>query len=439
MMSTYLRVAFRNLNRQKKRTFLLGGAIAFGILIVTFVNSFTVGVVANLEENFAHLLAGHIYLSGMQKSESGRVEYVIRDDSLITAALKPFAGDIQYISRRISVSATLMFEGESALQTVSGVDWNQEKSLEDRMVLKQGSMQAMLADPRGIILSEPIAKKLNVGVGDAVLAKLETVTGQQNVGDAVVEGIAADSGLLGSTSAYVHMSYAAELVNLAPGEYNTLSIFLKNPQSLVPESGAIYRALASAGVPLFDRVTGGTGAATQEQLRQISKSSWDGVKYQFLTINDFLGQVNQIASALQAVGIGILVLLFLIIMVGIINTFRMIMYERVREIGTMRAIGMQRGGVRRIFILEALVLALGSAVAGILVARIVMLALSFINFGTGSAFYLFLKNGHLLFPAAAGGTILNVVVVAVLTLLAVLFPASRAAKLDPAKALGARY
>ena len=45
-----LRIAFRNLSRQKKRSFLLGGAIAFGVLIITLVNSFTAGLVENIQE-----------------------------------------------------------------------------------------------------------------------------------------------------------------------------------------------------------------------------------------------------------------------------------------------------------------------------------------------------------------------------------------------------
>ena len=64
----------------------------------------------------------------------------------------------------------------------------------------------------------------------------------------------------------------------------------------------------------------------------------------------------------------ILIVLFVIIMVGITNTFRIIMFERIKEIGTMRSMGMQRGEVRNLFLFEALFIALGGAIAGLALA-----------------------------------------------------------------------
>ncbi|MQY77227.1 MAG: FtsX-like permease family protein [Spirochaeta sp.] len=64
-------------------------------------------------------------------------------------------------------------------------------------------------------------------------------------------------------------------------------------------------------------------------------------------------------------GLVVFILLLVITMVGITNTFRMIMLERTREIGTMRALGMQRGSVRNIFLSEALFIAIGALYAGL--------------------------------------------------------------------------
>ncbi len=56
-MNTVLpRIAARNLLRQKKRTILLAGAIAFGIMIVTLINGFAGSFIQNVSENFAYLL-----------------------------------------------------------------------------------------------------------------------------------------------------------------------------------------------------------------------------------------------------------------------------------------------------------------------------------------------------------------------------------------------
>jgi putative ABC transport system permease protein len=113
----------------------------------------------------------------------------------------------------------------------------------------------------------------------------------------------------------------------------------------------------------------------------------------------------------------------------------MVMYERVREIGTIRSLGMQRPAVLRLFLLEALFLAAGGAVAGFLASGLVMLVLSLFDFGTGTFFSLFMKNGHLSFFVPPATAIGNFLIVLALSLLAAFFPARKASRLDPAVAL----
>ena len=63
-----VKLALRNLARQKKRTVLLGSAIAFGIMIVTVINGFAGAFVVNISENFANLAAGHVLIQRVEKS-----------------------------------------------------------------------------------------------------------------------------------------------------------------------------------------------------------------------------------------------------------------------------------------------------------------------------------------------------------------------------------
>ncbi|HPB65302.1 MAG TPA: hypothetical protein PLW80_02005, partial [Spirochaetales bacterium] len=70
-MNTLANIALRNLTRQKKRTVLLGSAIAFGVMIVTLINGFAGAFSANVAENFSDLMAGHVFVSGSEKGEGG--------------------------------------------------------------------------------------------------------------------------------------------------------------------------------------------------------------------------------------------------------------------------------------------------------------------------------------------------------------------------------
>ncbi len=58
------RIAARNLTRQKKRSVFLGIAIAFSIMIVTVINGFSGAFIRNVSENFAYLMAGHVFVQG---------------------------------------------------------------------------------------------------------------------------------------------------------------------------------------------------------------------------------------------------------------------------------------------------------------------------------------------------------------------------------------
>jgi putative ABC transport system permease protein len=432
-----LRIAFRNLSRQKKRSFLLGGAIAFGILIITLVNSFTAGFVENVQENFSHFFAGHVFLYGYEKSPSGRLITVIRDDKVLIETIESLENlPIQYLSRRSSLDGTLIFEGESISQEVVGVNWQEERYLSDRLILREGSMERVLADPRALILNEKMAERLNVQIGDTLLVQLQTVTGQQNVGEFILAATSIDTGFFSAVSAYAHRSHVNRLLNIAEDEYISLGLFLED-MLLMERAAQMLTSALEDKVSLVPRFSGPQGF--QEQRNRLLEEQWEGTRYQLFTIGDFLEPLNQVASTLNTVGLVVVLILFVIIMVGVTNTFRMVIHERTREIGTMRSLGLQRGGVRSLFLLEALLLSLGGAVVGLAAAFVVALVLSLINFGTDSQFFIILREGHLLFkvlPARIAG---NILIVGVLTLLAALLPASRAAKMDPAHALRKTY
>jgi putative ABC transport system permease protein len=301
------------------------------VLIITLINGLAGGFIGNASDNFSHLLAGHIFVEGREKTPSGRVVPVIRDDRVLLAALDRSKLAYEHLMRRSSFTGTLIFEGESLTLRVDGVDWQRESYLRQRLTLRRGSWEAV-ADPRAVVLSEEIARKLGAEVGDSLLVSLRTVSGQQNAGELRLGAVYYDPGLFSTVSAYASLQAVSELLGLAQGEYMTLGILL--PDIRVMERDAIrYReALSRDGAHLFPRRTmdlmgfGFFGSRSSEL-------DWQGTRFQLSTLNDYLGQLNQIVNILKVIGLLILLVLFFIIMVGITNTYRMIMYERTRESG----------------------------------------------------------------------------------------------------------
>ena len=431
------KIALRNLSRQKKRSLLLGGAIAFGIMIVTLINGFAGAFINNVSENFAYLMAGHVFIQGSEKSASGKRVSVIRDDSVIFQSVKNSNLVYNFATKASEVSATLVFEGKSIRQNLTGLDIQNSTFLKDRLVLKQGSWDAA-SQASAIILSEKIATKLNVLPGDRLTAQFQTATGQNNVADFTVAAISIDASIIGSVMTYANLDYLNLALGLADGEYMSLGFMLPSLKDAEAFSNSLYSSLHSTGIQLFERNTKDeAGAATpfQAMMRSQNNETWDGVKYRLYTIDDILSQAKQIVVALDTSSLIVLLVLFAIVMIGITNTFRMVMYERIREIGTMRAVGVQRREIRSLFLYEALFLALGGAVAGIVLAFIAMSILSLIDFGMDSPAFLIMKNGHLSFFLPPLRALANIAIISMLTLLAAYFPAKAAAKMTPAHAL----
>jgi len=437
-MNTVLpRIAARNLLRQKKRTALLAGAIAFGIMIVTLINGFAGSFIQNVSENFAYLMGGHVFISGSEYTESGRRISVIRDDSVIMQALSESGQEWSSLQKTSETTATLIFEGKSLSQNLTGIDLAHSAMLKERLALVSGSWDN-LAWPNAIILSQSVAKKLNILPGDTVVAQFQTVTGQNNVGEFRLAAVTVDSSFIGSIMTYVQLDYLNSLIGLGKNEYMSLGIMLDNLERSDAFATSLYTSMKGMGLQLFERSTQDeSGAMTPFQAMISSQNSeeWNGTKYRVFTVDDVLAQAKQIVVALDTGSVAILIVLFAIVMIGISNSFRMAMYERIREIGTMRAVGVQRNEIRSMFLYEALFLALAGAVVGIILALIVMAILGLITFDPLSPVFLILKRGHLSFYLPPLRALGNIAIIAVLTLVAVYAPANAAAKMPPAEAL----
>lgn len=429
------KIALRNLSRQKRRTFLLGGAIAFGVLVSTLVNGFTGGLIINIEANVSKMVAGHIILSSVYKDENKRTILSMDMTPELQKSIAALPYPVAFTQRRTQTSATLVFETNTIGRTVEGVVWKEDRFLMDGLRLKAGSVDE-LSDPRAVLLGQKHADKLGVQVGEEIFIQAQTVFGQQNYDAFVVKAIYDDSNASMGSSIYVGLDAANKLIDMKPGSFNLFGITLQNfgdtdaaIETLVPTLPAELK------VPSRDTTRGKT---FNDMISAYKKDKKNLAPLTIVTsVNDELAGIKGQIMAVNALAILILGILLLVVMVGLTNTYRIIVYERSREIGTMRAMGMQRKGVQRIFVLEAVFLSLGGAIAGIVLATLLLIGLSLINWGdgAGSGLAFVLNNGHLAWRLDVVTLVVTTGLVAGMTWLAALFPARRAGRVDPAVAL----
>ncbi len=441
-MKTILKTAFRNIFRQKKRTMLLAGAIAFGMLMITLVNGFTGGMVGNVRDNFSNALGGHVFLSGQEITDSGQIISRMGDDVPLEALLQRHSDQIALVTRRSQTFGTVIFGSRQGLQLMYGVDFAAEQQLLQSLAVVDGSVETILEQTDAMILPVSLANRLGVNVGESVLMRMDTVTGQQNVGEFRVAALIEDQAELGMSAAYGHLEYLNTLVNLSPGSYQSLNLFLHDMEAVDSVAASFRDVLpvrerseqtdeqdmeGMGGGPFFG------GATTREVVEP-----WEGVRYSITTINDIMEPVEAIVSVLNSIALGVFAVLLIIIMVGITNTFRMIVLERTKEIGTMRALGMQQPMVRRIFLAEAGMLGLLGGLMGLVLALLAMAGLALWNVTTPGLQF-FLSQGRFTFSVSGGSILLYLAIMLAICLSAAHWPAKSAAKLSPIKALGSHF
>ena len=227
------------------------------------------------------------------------------------------------------------------------------------------------------------------------------------------------------TAAYANLAYLNSLIGLGPSEYQMLAIFLADLRDIDTLAREIYQALEEAGTPVERPLSQSQsyqeleaealGQLFGQAVAAIAKEPWEGTKFSVITLNEMMEPVVAAMGVLDSIALGIFLILLLITAVGILNTFRMVIIERTREIGTMRAFGMQKRTVRSIFLWEAAFISLGGGVAGLVLAGVIASGGSRILFNSPGLEF-FLDAGHVTFAITAGDLIGNLLVVLAISL-----------------------
>jgi ABC-type lipoprotein release transport system permease subunit len=170
-------------------------------------------------------------------------------------------------------------------------------------------------------------------------------------------------------------------------------------------------------------------------MREIAKLKGRGTTIDVRSMYESASAVLKLESALNIITFVAVMVLFLIILVGVINTLRMTIRERTREIGTVRAIGMQKNDVRSSFLIETSLLGLMSAIAGTVLAFTAMWCLSLVKFNVqDNPLGMLLVEGHLNFSPTMVGTVSYIILIICIAVATAYFPARRAANLSAAVA-----
>ena len=442
-------LALRNLTRNKRRNAILAIAIAFGFFVVTAIDGLTTGMVGNMENQITQLVGGNVITQGLEwlppETEGGKAKIVniVRDRDYIKNIVDKCGIKYDYYSCFTSESGQLIFNGKKAVAQLYGRDLT-EKFLLDSFKFISGGINPDIEN--GLIISDKTADSMNLQVGDQVIFSTNTVYGQNTFADMTVMGIIKSNSFINTMQAYCDIEDLNKIIEMPEGGYSMFSLYLKDKNQQTKAAMMIENAIhadhetnpeinATSRLEAMKTNPTNIGRGIEKQLDvRKPENEWKGVKYGVETLYDEIPQIKTVLNIVHVITTVILIVILLIVMVGVSNTYRMVLYERIREIGTMRALGMTGKDTRRIFTNEAVILCVIGALAGLIFAGIVMFIVHLIPI-TNESLSFFLSKGHFSFKLSILSIIIQYIILIVLTTLAVRGSAKQAARMSPAEAL----
>jgi ABC-type antimicrobial peptide transport system permease subunit len=283
----------------------------------------------------------------------------------------------------------------------------------------------------GVLLSEPIAKMLEVHSGDEITFMLRNSKKQINTISLIVKGIFRDSSLFGMYTSYMDREVLSKAYGFPKGSCNRVCILLPNGSPSEKEIQA-YQAALSEKFKMYPLVED-----KQTYYNDcIYAHNFEGEQpYALIKLSANLQEIQIIIDAMKAIVAFVIVMLLIIIVTGVSSTFRVIAMKRIYEIGIYKAIGMKRMKIYGMLLTETLLLIVGGCIAGFLFSCLITGVIGLFNFSFIPAFDIFLTNGvlkariSLLYFVVVSG------IVIVTTTLAVLFAIRKSVRITPCEAL----
>ena len=344
-MKFIIRFAFKNIWRYKRRTIITFAAISFGIAVFVFMDSMLKGFHYKSVRNFIDYESGHLKIYNREFYREMQDEgFLLLDKGIdnYEDVEKLVKVDDVSIAPRIAFTARMVNEaiGGERPFTVIGIDPEKDRKvykLPDAIL----SGRFLKAGERGIIMGKIGADKMEADIGDTltILTRTKHDTYQAVPVDVV--------GILDSPNPNINRSFAYIPLDIADADLDM--------EGAVTELGV--RARSDSVDDLLRNLTNRLETGNLSQLQVIS---WKELGKDWLT----LSRTKTVSNYT------LILLVFIIAAVGIINTMLMSVFERVQEIGMMRALGMRDGEVLWNFIFEGAAIGFLGAILGVFIGLI---------------------------------------------------------------------
>jgi ABC-type lipoprotein release transport system permease subunit len=401
------KLAWKNIWRNKVRSSVILGAIALGLFAGTYLSSFMSGwMLSTVNGDIASNLS-HVQIHDTAFTANSDIGAFFSGDTIAAAVER--SGLPVALTRRLKLSGMLASANNAVGVTVKGVHPDEEKSVSSIWRHIPDSLGAFLPDGARmpVTISRKIADKLKAGLKSKLVFTFQDIRGDmQSVAFRVCGIYKTTNGMFDEGNVFARYADIAAYTGL-------------------PEGAAHEVSVAAADLEACELIA----PQLKDMFSDMDVRDWGEINP---TLRMSLAWTDLMAVVL--LGIFLFALSF-----GIINTMLMAVMERTRELGVLGAIGMSKGRIFRMIMLETVFLTLAGSIAGIIlgVAAIVpsmkngidltfLMSDLFEDYGYGSIVY----------PVLSVGMFAEITVMVILAgILSALYPARKALKLNPLEAI----
>ena len=406
-MTLYLRLAWRNIWRHRRRTVIIVLAMGLSLALMMFYDGLIDGFNQAIAQNAVRVLGGNVQVHAdgyREKVDSNPLIPLNNDSAVVQAALSQ--PDVIAASRRIQTGGLVSNREGAFPLSIIGIEPEAEApvSLIAEHVVEGRFLES--TDEDAILIGKGLAEALSISVDDRVTMVGSDIHKQNRQRTMTVIGVY-DIGLpsFEKGSVYISLAEAQSLFELR-GQSTEVQITLNG---IGPEAAVV--AALSPALPGYE------------------VESWEK------NYPELANAVNQKSAVMDIFSVIIVV----IAGIGILNLLLMAIYERTREIGLLGAMGLKPRQIAATFILEGAMIGVVGVIAGIGMGLMINLSLGQVGMDysqfAGMTEYMALISGKIYPTLGLSKLFGRATVVLIIAALAALIPALIAARREPSEAL----
>ena len=336
-MILYIKLAWRNVWRSKKRTWITASSIAFSVFFACLMQSSQLGSYGNMIDNSARFFTGHLGIHQVDFWEDQIIDNSFDQQELIQLDLSN--SDILIGVPRLSSFALASYGDKTKGAALFGVSLSLEAEFS---YLKRKLIKGNYDKKGGVLMAEGLAANLNLRVGDTLVLMGQGYHGVNAAGKYPVTGILKfPIPALNQGAIYLPLETLQEFLS-APNMISSYSILLKDSQDIELMRSRMETILKDKKLSLM---------TWQEMLPDLVSS---------IELDYYGGWI-------------ILIILYVVIGFGIFGTFLMMIKERTYELGILNAIGMNKYRIQIMVAIEIFLLIFTGVLMGLLMATPIIL------------------------------------------------------------------